>query len=234
MDFDFTPYFQKYEKLVAAADAAFERVKQAHGDCVKCMEGCADCCHALFDLTLIEALYINHRFKQKFQGSGEAELAEKANRIDRQLAKIKRRAHQDFLAGKPEAEILTDLARERVRCPLLNRQDLCALSDHRPLNCRFYGIPTAIGGTGHTCGLSGFKPGEQYPTVNLDAIHARLQELSAELVRDLQSRFIKLAYILVPLSTVLITNYDEIYLGLKEAPPEEPPPKRRRSRRHSS
>src|SRR5512143_160502 len=231
MDFDFTPYFQKYERLVAAADAAFERVKQAHDDCVKCMEGCADCCHALFDLTLIEALYINHRFKQKFQGSGEAELAEKANRIDRQLAKIKRRAHQDFLAGKPEAEILTDLARERVRCPLLNRQDLCDLYDHRPLTCRFYGIPTAIGGKGHTCGLSGFKPGEQYTTVNLDAIHARLQELSAELVRDLQSRFIKLADILVPLSTVLITNYDEIYLGLKEATPEEPPPKRTRSRR---
>ena len=234
MDFDFTPYFEKYERLVAAADAAFERVKQAHADCVKCVEGCSDCCHALFDLTLIEALYINHRFKQKFQGSGEAQLTEKANRADRQLAKIKRRAHQDFLAGKPEAEILADLARERVRCPLLNGQDLCDLYNDRPLTCRFYGIPTAIGGKGHTCGQSGFKPGEQYPTVNLDAIHSRLQELSAELVRDLQSRFIKLADILVPLSTVLITSYDEIYLGLKEAPPEEPPPKRRRSRRHPS
>jgi Fe-S-cluster containining protein len=231
MDFDFTPYFEKYEKLVAAADAAFDRVKQAHADCVKCVKGCADCCHALFDLTLIEALYINHRFKQKCLGGGQAELEEKANRADRQLAKIKRRAHQEFLAGKPEAEILADLARERVRCPLLNTEDLCDLYDHRPLTCRFYGIPTAIGGKGHTCGLSGFKPGEKYPTVNLDAIHARLQELSAELVRDLQSRFIKLADILLPLSTVLITNYDEIYLGLKEAPPEEPPPKRRRSRR---
>jgi Fe-S-cluster containining protein len=233
MDFDFTPYFEKYEKLVAASDAAFERVKQAHADCVKCVEGCADCCHALFDLTLIEALYINYRFRQKFQESGKTELEEKANRADRQLTKIKRKAHQDFLAGKPEAEILADLARERVRCPLLSKQDLCDLYDYRPLTCRFYGIPTAIGGKGHTCGLSGFKPGEQYPTVNLDAVHTRLQELSAELVRDLRSRFIKLADILVPLATVLITNYDDIYLGLKEAPPEEPPPKRRRARRHS-
>ena len=232
MDFDFTPYFEKYEKLVTASDAAFERVKQAHADCVKCVEGCADCCHALFDLTLIEALYINHRFKQKFQGGGKAELEEKANRADRQLARIKRRAHQDYLAGKPEAEILADLARERVRCPLLNSQDLCDLYDHRPLTCRFYGIPTAIDGKGHTCGLSGFITGEQYPTVNLDAIHTRLQELSAELVRDLRSRFIKLADILMPVATVLITDYDEVYLGLKEAPLEEPPPKRRRSRRH--
>lgn len=231
MDFDFTPYFEKYEKLVAASDAAFDRVKQAHAECVQCREGCADCCHAIFDLTLIEACYINHRFKEKFQGAVKAEMDEKAGRSDRQMAKIKRKAHQDLLAGKPEEEILTDLARERVRCPLLNTKDLCDLYDHRPLTCRFYGIPTAIGGKGHTCGLSDFKQGEQYPTVNLDAIHARLQEISAELVRDLQSRFIKLADILVPLSTALVTDYDEIYFGLKDAPPEEPQSKPRRSRR---
>ena len=63
MDFDFTPYFEKYEKLVTASDEAFNRVKNAHADCVTCAAGCADCCHALFDLTLIEALYINHRYQ---------------------------------------------------------------------------------------------------------------------------------------------------------------------------
>lgn len=233
MDFDFTPYFEKYEKLVAASDAAFDRVKKTHADCVRCAEGCSDCCHAIFDLTLIEALYINHRFKEKFQGEARAQLDEKANRSDRQLVKIKRKAHQDLLDGKSEEEILADLARERVRCPLLNTQDLCDLYDHRPLTCRFYGIPTAIAGKGHTCGLSDFKQGEKYPTVNLDAINGRLQEISAELVRDLKSRFIKLADILVPLSTVLVTDYNEIYFGLKEDPAEEPPKKPRRSRRHS-
>jgi Fe-S-cluster containining protein len=232
MDFNFTPYFEKYEKLVAASDAAFDRVKKAHADCVRCEEGCSDCCHAIFDLTLIEALYINHRFKEKFQAEARAQLDEKANRSDRQLVKIKRKAHQDLLDGKSEEEILADLARERVRCPLLNTQDLCDLYDHRPLTCRFYGIPTAIAGKGHTCGLSDFKQGEKYPTVNLDAINGRLQEISAELVRDLKSRFIKLADILVPLSTALVTDYNEIYFGHKEDPAEEPPKKSRHSRRH--
>ncbi|MCU0590172.1 MAG: YkgJ family cysteine cluster protein [Desulfobacterales bacterium] len=232
MDFDFGPYFAKYEKLVAAADAAFERVKQAHAECVKCAEGCADCCHAVFDLTLIEALYINHRFNQEFKCPESVDLEEKANKTDRLMAKIKRRAQEDLLSGKPEADILADLARERVRCPLLNTTDLCALYRYRPLTCRFYGIPTAIGSGGYTCGLSGFKEGETYPTVNLDAIHARLQEISAELIRDLQSRFIKLADILVPLSTALITEYDEAYFGLKETLPDDLPPKQRRSRRH--
>jgi hypothetical protein len=114
----------------------------------------------------------------------------------------------------------------------LTDQDLCELYEYRPLTCRFYGIPTAIGGQGHTCGLSGFEEGEKYPTVNLDNINARLQEISAELVNDLQSRYIKLADMLVPLSTVLVTDYDEVYLGVKEPPPEEIPPKMRRSKRH--
>jgi Fe-S-cluster containining protein len=231
MDFDFTPYFEKYEKLVTASDEAFNRVKNAHADCVTCAAGCADCCHALFDLTLIEALYINHRYQQKFQGTEKTDLEERANRADRQMTKIKRWAHQELMAGKPEAEILAALARERVRCPLLNTQDLCDLYENRPLTCRFYGIPTAIGGAGRTCGKSDFKEGERYPTVNLDSVHARLQAISAELVRDLKSRFVGLADMLVPLSTALITAYDDIYLGVKEAPPEEPPPKRRRSRR---
>lgn len=233
MDFDFTPYFEKYESLVETSDAVFHRVKQAHAECVRCKEGCADCCHAIFDLTLIEALYIHNRFKKKFQGAARTELEEKANRSERLMVKIKRKAHQDLQAGKPEEEILTELARERVRCPLLNSLELCDLYDHRPLTCRFYGIPTAIAGKSHTCGLSGFNPGEKYPTVNLDIIHAKLQEISAELIRDLKSRFIKLADILVPISTALITDYDEIYFGLKEALPEEPQPKRRQSRRSS-
>jgi Fe-S-cluster containining protein len=231
MEFDFTAYFAKYERLVEASDAAFERVKKAHADCVKCTEGCADCCHAVFDLTLIEALYINHRFKEIFKNPERAELEEKANRSDRLMAKIKRRAQEDLLAGKSEADILEDLARERVRCPLLNSSDLCELYRYRPLTCRFYGIPTAIGGTGHTCALSGFKEGETYPTVNLDSIHTRLQEISAELIRDLKSRYIKLADMLVPISTVLITDYDEVYFGLKDELPDDSPSKTGRPRR---
>jgi hypothetical protein len=34
MDFDFKPYFEKYEMLVAASEAAFERVRDVHRDCV--------------------------------------------------------------------------------------------------------------------------------------------------------------------------------------------------------
>ena len=222
MDFDFTPYFQRYEALVKLANQAFERVAKDYPDCIKCQIGCADCCHALFDLTLIEALYINHKFKEKFNGPEREMLLEKANTADRQTNIIKRQAVAALQKGTDERDILAELAKKKVRCPLLNDQDSCDLYGYRPLTCRFYGVPTAIGGMGHTCGVSNFKKGEKYPTVNLDLIHQQLQQISAELVRDLESKFIKLADILVPLSMSLLTLYDEEYLGIDcAAPPDK-------------
>ena len=227
MSVDLTSYFGKYEALVAQADGVFDRVKNAHADCVKCEEKCADCCFALFDLTLIEALYIHHKFNEKYQGSEKAKILEKSNRADRRIYKIKREAYKDLQAGKNEGEILAAMALERVRCPLLNEKELCDLYEYRPITCRFYGVPTAIGGAGHTCGKSGFKQGEKYPTVNLDAVHSRLQQISAELLRDIQSKNIKLADLLVPLSSAVILDFDDIFLGIAEEPVEEKPRKRR-------
>ena len=231
MSVDLTSYFKKYEALVAQADSAFDRVKTAHADCVECEEKCADCCHALYDLTLIEALYIHHKFNDKYQGSEKAELLEKSNRADRRIYKIKRKAYKELQAGKNEGEILAAMALERVRCPLLNEKDLCDLYDYRPITCRFYGIPTAIGGAGHTCGKSGFKQGEKYPTINLDSVHNRLQQISAELLRDIQSKNIKLADLLVPLSSAVIMDFDDVFLGIAEEPVEETPLKRKRHSR---
>ena len=227
MSVDLTSYFDKYEALVTQADGAFDRVKTAYSDCVKCEEKCADCCFALFDLTLIEALYIHHKFNEKYQGSEKTELLEKSNRADRRIYKIKRKAFNDLQAGKNEGEILAAMALERVRCPLLNEKELCALYEYRPITCRFYGVPTAIGGAGHTCGKSGFKQGEKYPTVNLDAVHSQLQQISAELLRDIQSKNIKLADLLVPLSSAVILDFDDVFLGIAEEPMEEMSGKRR-------
>ena len=227
MDIDLKPYFDKYETLVEKAEGAFDRVKASHAECVKCEEKCSDCCFALFDLTLIEALYLHHKFNEKFEGSARVELVEKANRADRRIYKIKRNAFKELQAGGNEGELLAQMALERVRCPLLSEKDLCDLYDNRPLTCRFYGIPTAIGGAGHTCGKSDFKQGEQYPTVNLDAVLNHLQQISAELLRDIKSKNIKLVDFLVPVSSAMVMDFDEVFLGIAEEPQEKPQPRRR-------
>ncbi|MBW2589867.1 MAG: YkgJ family cysteine cluster protein [Deltaproteobacteria bacterium] len=211
MEINFEPFFKKYEELVKATDDVFERVSKEHSECVNCKIECSDCCHAIFD-----AIYINHKFKEKIEGNAREVIINKANDIDRQIHKIKRKAVKELEAGKDEDEILARLAGERVRCPFLNSKNSCDLYEYRPITCRFYGIPTSIGGVGHTCGKSGFIEGEKYPTVNLDIIHGRLQQISADFVKEIRTEYIKLVDMLVPLSMAILTVYDEEYLGIKE------------------
>jgi Fe-S-cluster containining protein len=217
MEIDLIPFFKKYEVLSAMADGLFERIKKEYPECVKCKTHCSDCCHALFDLTLIEALYINHHFRQSFEGKEKERLIAKANRADRQVYKIKKKAHKDSEAGKNTDDILTELAKERVRCPLLNEQEVCDLYAYRPITCRLYGIPTSIGGAVHTCGMSGFVQGKQYPTVKLEKIQTELYRISAELVKAIASKYVRMADMLVPLSMALLTVYDDEYLGITDS-----------------
>ncbi len=213
---NFEIFFKKYETFVKASDKIFEQVKKDYPECVKCVEGCSDCCHALFDIGLVEAIYINHKFREKYRGPQLEKFLEKINRIDRQIYKLKKKAFKDRQEGKDEDHILKEMAEVRVRCPLLNDSDRCDLYEYRPITCRVYGIPTAIGGQGHTCGLSGFKEGKDYPTANMDVFHKAMLNISQELVASIGSKYYGLPELLVPLSTALLTIYDEQYLGVSE------------------
>ena len=207
--------FKKYEVFVKQLDGVFDSVRQQYSDCVKCKLECADCCHALFDLSLVEALYINSKFLDSVVGEKKSEILESANTSDRQIYQLKRKAFKAVASGEKSAEqVLLEMAAERIRCPLLNNDNQCDLYASRPVTCRLYGIPTAIGGQGHTCGLSAFKTGDAYPTVNLDAVHAKLHELSCEIIEVLQSTHVKMGDVLMPLSMALLTVFDEEYLGV--------------------
>lgn len=213
---DLEPVFEKYEAFVKQLDSVFDSVRQKHPECVKCKLECSDCCHALFDLSLIEALYINRQFLEKAVEARKLEILEDANTTDRKIYRLKRKAFQDVNAGsKSEEQVLLEMAAERVRCPLLNQDERCDLYDSRPATCRLYGIPTAIAGRGHTCGLSDFKEGESYPTVNLDSVHAKLHALSQEVLATLRSTHVKMGDMLMPLSMALLTVFDEEYMGVK-------------------
>ncbi|MBU4504537.1 MAG: YkgJ family cysteine cluster protein, partial [Proteobacteria bacterium] len=127
MDIDFTPFFKQYEEVLAMADKLFERVKNENSECVKCKTKCSDCCNALFDLYLIEALYINDKFNKKFKDVERERLIERSSIADRTIYKLKRKAYKDLESGKDENELLSKMAEERVRCPLLNDDGMCDL-----------------------------------------------------------------------------------------------------------
>jgi Fe-S-cluster containining protein len=215
MEFDFSPYFKKYEALVAQADQLFERIKNEYPACVNCKKGCTECCYALFDLTLVEALYLNQKFRDAF--GADMAMMEKANKADRAVFRVKKRALQEFKENKKdEVSVLYEMGRERIRCPLLNDRELCALYAHRPITCRLYGVPTSIQGIGHTCGKSGFSEGETYPMVNMDKIFQQLKNISSEIVADIKTKYVKMDDLLVPVSMAILTDYDDVFFGFSD------------------
>lgn len=221
MPLDFSEFFRRYEAIIAEADHVFNTVKERYAGNVRCEKGCCDCCHALFDLTLVEAMYLNANFLERFTGKAKSAVLERADEADRQVYRLKRDAFKAVQEGAKSQDILAQMAKVRVRCPLLDDDGACLMYDKRPVTCRIYGVPTAIGGQAHTCGKSGFEKGKAYPTVYLDRIQDKLYALSHELAATLGSRYTELGEMLVPASLALMTEYSEEYLGIGPAPKEE-------------
>ena len=217
MAYRFEKSFSNYEKLAKAADQIFKKIKAEFPAETVCKPGCSDCCHALFDVSLVEALYLNHHFNRLFDGEEKAALIEKANRADRTVYKIKRDARKRLEKGGSEEELLVSLSAERVRCPLLDSKDKCVLYEHRPITCRLYGVPTEIGGLSHGCGRTGFVKGKAYPTVHMEKMNEQLFNLAVSLVREMASRFSQLSELVMPVSAALMTEFDDKFLGIGDA-----------------
>ena len=219
---DLTPFFERYEQHAREADALFERIRSEYPELVVCREQCSSCCHALFDLSLVEALYLNAEFQKRMpMGNERAAILDEADRADRQAARIKRKIFKESKDGRESNAILSDVAALSLRCPLLGKDDRCILYEVRPITCRLYGVPTAIGGKSHTCGKTGFKQGEKYPTVALDKMQHRLTALSEELAAFIGTAYSELSAMYVPVSSALLTEYDAAYLGIGGIPKEK-------------
>lgn len=163
-------FFNKLNKVYEEADNAFRAIFNRHRSEVKCKKGCYDCCYAVFDVSLIEGLFIRHLF----------ELSHK--KIKKQIRKNAQRTIKEYEGAYISLQNEgTDPSMLRIKCPLLSADYECLLYKARPINCRTYGVPTMFKGSSHVCFKSGFKMGQSYTTLNLEAIHNRLMQLSLEL-----------------------------------------------------
>ena len=213
--------FEEYRQLALQADQLFSRVREQFPSEVACTSGCSSCCHAAFDLSLVEAMALNRAFNHEFSfGIRRSAVLQAASDVDRQLTRLKHHYFQQAKQGMSDEDILVEAARERVRCPLLGMDDTCLLYEYRPITCRLYGVPTAIHGQAHVCGLCHFQKGGAYPTVALDRIQDRLADMSRRIGATLGSRFRELHRVYVPVSMALMNKYDDAYLGVGPAPKE--------------
>jgi Fe-S-cluster containining protein len=201
--------FQRYESLVERADTSFQGMEEDYGDCITCQIHCSDCCHAVFGLFLVEAAFIRRHFEGLGRSERRAALL-RANKADRDLKKVevKLQRYQD----DPQMTALT-LARERVRCPLLDEKEECILYPHRPITCRVYGIPTAVHKKAHVCGKAAFVPGKTYPIFDLDAAYRELYQLSREILLQGHVQQVEKASLLLSVSKVIKIPFEDILQG---------------------
>jgi Fe-S-cluster containining protein len=175
--------FRDLKDLYSLTDKAVEEIQDRYRKEVLCKKGCTHCCYAVFDVSLIEALYLRSHFDSLDRRQRRAVLV---------------RARKAIKAWDQLIATGTDISIARIRCPLLTDKGECACYAARPINCRTYGIPTVIGGKGHVCGFSGFEKGKEYITLNLEPLEKRLYELSVRLKgEDLGSKRWPIAAVLL-------------------------------------
>lgn len=160
--------FERLERLFELVDESVAKLYEAYPDEVKCKKGCADCCHAVFDISFIEAAYIakHLRVHPEILQQGQERAKEAALAFEKLMAQ----------SG--------DVATARIRCPLLADDDTCLAHGVRPVNCRTYGTPTIIHDKAHVCGLSGFAKEKKYQSIDLAPIQQELCDCSVELVGE--------------------------------------------------
>jgi Fe-S-cluster containining protein len=174
--------------------------------CIKCEPHCADCCHAVFGLFLIEAVFLKRDFDQLGKAERDAAL-KRGLEADEELEKLERTL--EIFKDDPQMRGYS-LAKARIRCPLLNEDDMCILYPYRPITCRVYGIPTMVQGAPRVCGKSGFKKERSYPTFNLDGIHRELYQLSTEFFEKKEDKEAEKASLLLSVSKVIKTPVEEL------------------------
>jgi Fe-S-cluster containining protein len=133
---------RKHEEWLKNLDAWFQSIRSAQASRMQCANGCARCCHGLFDVSLPDALLIMQGFR-RLSSHRRQTVFDAASAIQKQiLRECPELEAPYFLCGLSEDTI--DRIAERVgevRCPLLDEADCCLIYGYRPLACRLEGVP---------------------------------------------------------------------------------------------
>jgi Fe-S-cluster containining protein len=133
---------ERYGKLLARVDDWFSDCLSRFPDEIACGRGCAACCRGLFDITLLDALFL----RRGFDKLPEEDRLDLLCRAEKRLSSIRgiwpEFAPPFILNDRPEEEQAAVMSEEdEIPCLLLGADGLCLLYDYRPMTCRLHGVP---------------------------------------------------------------------------------------------
>jgi Fe-S-cluster containining protein len=133
---------ERYGKLLARVDDWFSDCLSRFPDDIACGRGCSACCRGLFDITLLDALFL----RRGFDKLPEEVRRDLLCRAEKRLSSIRgiwpEFAPPFVLNDHPEEERAAVMPEgDETPCLLLGADGLCLLYDCRPLTCRLHGLP---------------------------------------------------------------------------------------------
>lgn len=134
--------FILYRDLLNRVDIWFKRCMDQYGSDITCGTGCSGCCRALFDITLLDAWFLNIGF-QNLPDEVKHEVRKKAEGRLRELKTFWPEWEEPYVLNvRPEEDWEVFMPEEdETPCVLLSAEGRCLVYDHRPMTCRLHGIP---------------------------------------------------------------------------------------------
>ena len=206
--------FLEYAYIARKADLLFKSIQEKYSASVKCRVRCCDCCNAIFGVFPIEAAYINYHFN-RLERKVRRDALRRAEKAEAEMLKAKERLK--VFEDDPKMKVF-GLGKQRVRCPLLQDSEECALYENRPIICRVYGVPYTLKKenkeVSYVCGMSNFEEKASYPAVKLDNIYHKLVKLSMDMMTE--AGYLNPAAkadLMLPLERVVRMPFEDIMKG---------------------
>lgn len=131
-----------YGELLREVDSWFSRCLEQYPQYITCTSGCSACCRGLFDITLLDALYL-HRGFQTLAADVQEKLQHSAEQRLHSLSLINPNFTAPWLLNGIAEEQWDELMPEDddTPCLLLSPYGQCMVYQYRPMTCRLNGIP---------------------------------------------------------------------------------------------
>lgn len=141
-------------KLVQIVDAAFADAARRSGDWLVCRPGCTQCCHGVFEITLLDAMRLQQGLAD-LQKNDPARAARVHERTQSAVERLSPSFPGDPTTGllNEDEEAFEHFADDEP-CPALDPDTgKCDLYAARPITCRVFGPPVRSEGGLGVCEL---------------------------------------------------------------------------------
>jgi len=131
-----------YGQLLTEVDDWFARCLSRHRQQILCREGCSACCRGLFDITLLDALYLKrgiHSLENRLTEELQARALERLQAIARKFSFFKEPWLLNSLSDDEQGAMMPE--DDQTPCLLLAENGSCLAYNNRPMTCRLNGIP---------------------------------------------------------------------------------------------